>query len=277
VVIDDERNWGFAQHWHADYLRSTVGDSEVAVREANGPPRNIFQNLAEGGRIPFPDYLDWVLDTGEQLRPILQRCNDVAGITRAVCASGLECSYYLDVKLEELSRTLRGEVRAPEWYRAPPMDVNFWCGVLGTSSGLHCDVTPNCNVQVTGQKHFILFPPSQSRAVYQVPGITHCRFDPNVPDFDRFPLAKHAQGWQCRLQPGESLYIPVGWFHQVTVVSEWAVNVNFFWRRPFPQGLLQPRLWRFLCRRQRAKLARKFRRPKIQRSTSVSLDHSVPD
>jgi hypothetical protein len=255
VVVDNESHWAAVRQWDAEYLKSVVGDREVAVRETAGPPRNLFQNLAEGGQIPFRDYLDWVLSTADEVRPIAQRHSDVSDFSRAIGEFGFEASYYLDVKLERLSAALFGEARPPGWYSSPPIDTNFWCGVLGTSSGLHCDVTPNCNVQVIGQKHFILFPPSQSRAVYQVPGITHCRFDPNLPDFDRFPLARHAVGWQCRLAPGEALYIPVGWFHQVTVASDWAVNVNFFWRRPFPQGLLTPNVWRFLLRRQRVRIS----------------------
>jgi len=223
----------------------------------------MFQNLAEGGRLPFSQYLDWVLETAADLGDIAGKYTEVSDITRAVYQSGFERSYYLDVKLAELSETLLNDVEVPDWYQVSPVDINFWCGVLGTSSGLHCDVTPNCNVQIVGQKHFILFPPSQSRLVYRIPKITHCRFDPNTPDFDRFPLARNASGWQCTLHAGESLYIPVGWYHQVTVTSAWAANVNFFWPRPFPQGLATPALWRFFFRRGRARL----RRALIQRNT----------
>ena len=249
VVVDNVCQWDGVRRWDPDHLKTTVGDREVPIREIHGTPANIFQNMVSGGRILFCDYLDWVLDTADQLDPIARRFSDVSDIARAIDQTRLECSYYLDVKLGELSKLLLKEARVPGWYRTHPIDINFWCGVLGMSCGLHSDVTPNCNVQVIGRKHFILFPPSQSRVVYQVPGITHCRFDPNLPDFDRFPLARGAEGLQCTLQPRESLYIPVGWFHQVTVVSDWAVNVNFFWRRPFPQGLVVPGLWRFLLRR----------------------------
>ncbi len=254
VLVDNVRTWKALDRWQSDYLRMTAGEQEVAVREVNGPPRNVFQNLAKGGRIAFSQYIDWVLDTADDLRHISRGYTDASDITREISRSGLERSYYLDLKLGELSKKLLDDVAIPDWYRVRPVDINFWCGVLGTSSGLHCDVTPNCNVQIVGHKDFVLFPPSQSRLVYRIPSITHCRFDPNMPDFDRFPLARGASGWQCRLHPGESLYIPVGWYHQVTVTSRWAVNVNFFWPRPFPQGLVTPQLWRFLLRRGWARL-----------------------
>jgi hypothetical protein len=223
----------------------------VAVRETVGPPRNIYQNLAAGGRISFAQYLDWVLHTAndDDLRAVLRESVNVTDIVRGVCASGFDRSYYLDAKLAALSRELLRDVRVPPWYASDPVDIFFWCGVLGTSSGLHFDVTPNCNVQVAGQKHFILFAPSQAPLLYRMPGGAHCRFDPNVPDYDRYPRSRAAIAWRCTLRPGESLYIPPGWFHQVTVTSPWAVNVNFFWPRPFPQALITPVLWRLLLRR----------------------------
>lgn len=259
VVLDNVSEWPALWRWQPDYLRSVIGHREVAVRETNGPPRNIFQNLAVGGRIPFDQYLDWVLETAHDLAEIPRNYRDVGDITKAVCDSGFESSYYFDAKLGKLSKDLLADTRVPDWYGSEPLDTNFWCGVVGTSSGLHCDVTPNCNVQINGTKHFTLFPPDQGRLIYKIRGGTHCLFDPNVPDFDRFPLARKATGWECTLQPGESLYIPVGWFHQVTVTSGWALNVNFFWRRPFPQGLAIPMLWLFLMRRGRARVLKALR------------------
>lgn len=260
IVLDTASDWGALRSWGPDYLRSVAGEREVVVRETEGPPANIFQNLAEGGSIRFADYLDWVLETAADLGPIAGDGADVGEITRAVCASGFETSYYLDTKVAQLAPELLDDTPVPGWYPPPPVDMNFWCGVLGTSSGLHCDVTPNCNVQVIGRKHFRLFAPWQGRRVYRKGGVTHCRFDPNDPDYERFPRARRASGWECTLEPGEALYIPVGWYHQVTVVSPWAVNVNFFWRRPFPEGLAKPALWRFLLRRGRARLRARLAR-----------------
>lgn len=251
VVLENAQHWRALRAWCPDYLKSIAGASEVSVRETDGPPRNIYQNLAQGGKISFSQYLDWVLETanGEDFRALEKRCSTVSDIVRAVCNTGFESSYYLDVKLGALSKELLNDVQIPKWYKADPVDVLLWCGVLGTSSGLHFDITPNCNVQVAGKKHFILFSPSQCRLLYRVRGGAHCRFDPNIPNFDQFPLAQHAIGWRCTLHVGESLYIPAGWFHQVTVTSAWALNVNFFWPRLFPQGLMTPSLWRLLGRR----------------------------
>jgi hypothetical protein len=262
VVLGNAQHWRALRVWEPDYLKSIAGTCEVSVRETIGPPRNVYQNLAQGGKVSFSQYLDWVLETanGEDFRALAQEYSTVSDITRAVCDSGFESSYYLDTKLTSLSKELLTDVQIPNWYKADPVDVLLWCGVLGTSSGLHSDITPNCNVQITGHKHFMLFSPSQCHLLYRIPGGAHCRFDPNIPDFKRFPLARKALGWRCTLRAGESLYIPAGWFHQVTVTSAWALNVNFFWPRPFPQGLITPTLWGLLVRRSWARFRAGIRR-----------------
>jgi hypothetical protein len=250
-VLDNARQWRALHAWDLGYLKSIAGARDVSVRETIGAPRNVYQNLEEGGKIPFSQYLDWVLEiaSGDDVRATLQRHSAVSEIVQAVGDSGYERSYYLDAKVETLSKELLKDVETPSWYETDPVDILLWCGVLGTSSGLHFDVTPNCNVQIAGQKHFILFPPSQGRLLYRTPPGAHCRFDPNIPDFQRFPRARNARGWSTTLHPGESLYIPAGWFHQVTVTSPWALNVNFFWPRPFAQTIVTPSLWRLILRR----------------------------
>jgi hypothetical protein len=259
VVVDSVATWPALKRWEPTYLKRTVGDREVAVRETDGPPSNIFQNLQSGGWTTFGEYLDWVLENARDVDHIAQKGLAVTDVARFVAAQGYEFSYYLDAKLHRLSGALADDVRAPDWFRTGVIDVNFWCGVFGTSCGLHCDVTPNCNVQVVGRKNFSLFAPTQARRIYRKPQSTHCRFDPNRPDFEQFPLAAEAEGWACTLEPGESLYIPVGWYHQATVVSGWAVNVNFFWRRPFLHGVMEPALWPLLLRRSRMQLVQRLK------------------
>ncbi|MDV4166166.1 cupin-like domain-containing protein [Rhizobium beringeri] len=259
VVEGLTEDWQAIERWTPEYLKRVAGDQEVSVRETAGSPRNIYQNLAQGGRIRFSDYVDWITETSAaaDLQEVIARFADPGQITAAIETCDFEASYYLDAKLAQLSKPLVDDVTVPDWYPTHPIDVIFWLGILGTSSGLHADVTPNCNVQVSGSKHFLLFSPSEARNLYQIAGRTHCRFDPNLPDYDRFPKASHSSSMETYLKPGEALYIPVGWFHQVTVVSTYSINVNFFWQRQFPQGLATPALWRVLlwriCARTRQK------------------------
>jgi hypothetical protein len=231
VVLDNVPDWPTHDRWQPEYLKSVGAEHTITVRKTNGSPQNFLQNLAGGGKISLAEYIDWVIDTAHLLEHVAETRTELPDIARAVCDMGFEASYYLSASLSSVPTALTDGVAPPRWYQKEPTQGIMWCGVLGTSSGLHFDGAPNCNVQLVGRKHFILFPPSQSRLLYQRPGTAQCRFDPAVPDFDRFPEARNSTAWHCTLAPGESLFIPVGWYHQVTVVSPWALNINFFWER----------------------------------------------
>ena len=244
VVNGLVETWPACARWTPGYLERTAGDARVNVLRRMGPPRNFGQTDAEGGSLAFREYLDWVLETSAEYEVLRGRTLAPREIVDMIEEAGFEESYSLDTPLASLSEALVRDVEVPRWYEAAPSAIVFWCSVFGNSSGLHFDLSPNCNVQVRGRKHFVLFAPTQTRLLYRYPQPdAHCAFDPTRPDFERFPRARGAEGWECTLEEREALYLPMGWYHQVTVVSPWALNVNFWWPRPFPQGLVTPSAW----------------------------------
>jgi Cupin-like domain len=244
VVTGVAATWPAFERWSPEYLKEMVGDQRVHVRERTGAPRNFGQSEEQGGSLPFRVYLDWIVDTSKEYEALEGKKLAPDAIVDAIEQAGYEESYSLDTPLAGLSEALLTDVEAPSWYAVRPKATVLWCSVFGNSSGLHFDVSPNCNVQVRGRKHFVLFAPSQTRFLYRYPDPdAHCAFDPTKPDFARFPRARRARGWECLLEEREALYIPMGWYHQVTVVSPWALNVNFWWPRPFPQGLVTRSVW----------------------------------
>ncbi|KAK3249352.1 hypothetical protein CYMTET_41217 [Cymbomonas tetramitiformis] len=55
-----------------------------------------------------------------------------------------------------------------------------------------------------------------------------------------FPMFTQATGrMECQLEPGEVLYLPGLWFHDVTALSP-SVAVNIFWRA-LPTGEYDPK------------------------------------
>jgi ribosomal protein L16 Arg81 hydroxylase len=60
-------------------------------------------------------------------------------------------------------------------------------------------------------------------------------FNPEVPDFDQFPLARHATMIECLVQPGELLYVPAGWYHHVRALT-FSLSSNR-WARALPLAL----------------------------------------
>src|SRR5690606_22235438 len=72
-----------------------------------------------------------------------------------------------------------------------------------------------------GRKECILFPPSQTKYLYKVPHALISREDINFsdPDFNKFPALKNAQGYITHLNHGETLYMPEGYWHQMTYLT----------------------------------------------------------
>lgn len=72
-----------------------------------------------------------------------------------------------------------------------------------------------------GEKQCIIFPPSETKYMYKVPHslISHQEIDFNNPDFEKWPALKRAKGYTTNLKHGEALYMPEGYWHQMTYLT----------------------------------------------------------
>lgn len=72
-----------------------------------------------------------------------------------------------------------------------------------------------------GKKQCILFPPSETKYLYKVPHALISREDIDFtnPDLVKFPALKEAKGFITELKHGETLYMPEGWWHQMTYLT----------------------------------------------------------
>jgi hypothetical protein len=132
---------------------------------------------------------------------------------------------------------LNGMCHWPGYFEkmGPP---RFWLGPAGTVTPLHCDYDDNIFAQVLGTKRIFLAPPHHDAFLYTRqanPVLYGAAFDPEHPDFERFPLARQAVLVECIVQPGEMLYVPAGWYHQVRALT-FSLSVNR-WARAMPLAL----------------------------------------
>ena len=114
----------------------------------------------------------------------------------------------------------------------------FWLGPAGTVTPLHCDYDDNIFAQVWGTKRIFLSPPHHDAFLYPREAnaiLFGSPFDPESPDFDTFPLARQATMIECIMQPGEMLYVPAGWYHQVRSLT-FSLSSNR-WARSVPLAL----------------------------------------
>ena len=126
-----------------------------------------------------------------------------------------------------------------------PLVTNLWIGGSPTISPLHYDDYENLLAQIRGHKELVLFPPTDGEYLYYVgrpkgvlkyeypdvfqrdPGSVDKRgfvFGSSVnvddPDLVRHPLFRKASPSRVLLHPGDVLYIPAFWHHEVQSVPE---------------------------------------------------------
>jgi hypothetical protein len=141
--------------------------------------------------------------------------------------------YLGNLELRELNKLCHW----PAWFKkmGPP---RFWIGPSGTVTPLHCDYDDNIFAQIWGAKRIFLSPPHHDEFLYPREAnaiLFGSPFDPEAPDYERFPLARRAAMIECIVQPGELLYVPAGWYHQVRALC-FSLSANR-WARGLPLGL----------------------------------------
>lgn len=141
--------------------------------------------------------------------------------------------YLGNLELRELNRLCHW----PTYFdkMGPP---RFWVGPAGTVTPLHCDYDDNIFAQVWGCKRIILSPPHHDEFLYPSEAnaiLFGSPFDPEAPDFERFPLARQASMIECLVEPGDMLYVPAGWYHQVRALT-FSLSSNR-WARAMPLAL----------------------------------------
>jgi hypothetical protein len=120
-------------------------------------------------------------------------------------------------------------------YLSSGKTFQVFIGGKGTKTTLHCAAENNLFTQVLEKKHWYLYPPKND--IFLNPPITkspyfYSNFNPENPDFDKFPAARFSTTWECVLRPGDVLFNPPLWWHQVKNLNH-SIGVGFRWFDPF--------------------------------------------
>ncbi|WP_462166435.1 cupin-like domain-containing protein [Pseudoalteromonas sp. GB43] len=124
--------------------------------------------------------------------------------------------------------------------------TSLWVG-NHSQIAAHYDNADNLACVAAGERTFTLLPTDQVNNLYVGPleftpaGQAVSLVDFNNPDFNRFPRFKEAiaKTQSATLGPGDAIYIPALWWHQVSATSPFNVLVNYWWRQA-PEYLANP-------------------------------------
>jgi hypothetical protein len=112
----------------------------------------------------------------------------------------------------------------------------IWLGTAITTP-THLDEWNNIGCVVTGRRRFTLFPPEQIVNLYIGPldfaptGAPMSLVRLHAPDFERFPRFRQALAAAVTavLEPGDAIFIPPLWWHNVESLERFNVLVNYWW------------------------------------------------
>ena len=117
--------------------------------------------------------------------------------------------------------------RDASWFRS-----RFWYAPPDARGPLHRDLPENLYAQVSGHKRFVLIDRRLTRMMHRhsfASGVpNYSPVDAEEPDLERFPRFRDAPREVAELGPGDLLYIPRLWWHQVRTIGT-CVSVNYWW------------------------------------------------
>ncbi|MCX8003846.1 MAG: cupin-like domain-containing protein [Burkholderiaceae bacterium] len=202
VLTEVARDWPALRRWSPQYLKERFGHLEVEVQaERNRDPNFEINKLALRRRVNLGEFVDRVVGGGST--------ND----------------YYLTANNEVLRRPefapLLDDIGSlPEFcVRADlPRAANFWFGPAGTNTPLHHDTLMLLHTQVVGRKRWRFISPLETPRLYNYVGV-FSPIDLDAPDLVRYPALRAVRVLEVVVEPGETLFLPLGWWHQVTALD----------------------------------------------------------
>ena len=103
--------------------------------------------------------------------------------------------------------------------------IHMWFGMKNTFSPLHFDKYDNIFTQITGYKYFLLVDPKLFKIIQDGTGNNTCNIDREklLESLNMHNIPYH----EIILNPGDSLYIPKNWWHQVKSLS-FSISISFW-------------------------------------------------
>ena len=117
----------------------------------------------------------------------------------------------------------------------PPL-ASIWIGNRSVASA-HFDAPNNMVCCAVGHRRYTLFPPDQIYNLYPGPlaptpgGQAVTMVDLRNPDLEKFPRFRAAMdaAQVAELEPGDALFYPAMWWHQVEAFDPFNAMINYWW------------------------------------------------
>ncbi len=209
ILVDAMHTWKALALWNPEYLKEKCGNEEVEIMTGRETDPEYEKNSTSHKRpILFRDYVEIVTNAGQS--------NDFYMLAN---------NHFLE---REGVKELYHDIGTfPEYLDARKLagSAFLWFGPAGTITPLHHDVLNIFMAQVYGRKRVILIPSSQTHLVYNYVGV-YSEVNCDDINYDIYPSFQYVNKIELVLEPGEVLFLPVGWWHYVRSLDV-SITVTF--------------------------------------------------
>nr|XP_009861744.1 jmjC domain-containing protein 7 [Ciona intestinalis]XP_026694827.1 jmjC domain-containing protein 7 [Ciona intestinalis] len=110
-------------------------------------------------------------------------------------------------------------------------DFVMWFSGGNTRSKLHYDNVENMYCQISGTKHWFIVDPADAEGHIVIDHPEGAFSGVNVTSVDmlKYPGMQGLQWWSANLTPGDCIYMPLNWWHQVTSPPSRNMAINIWW------------------------------------------------
>lgn len=213
VVIEKLiEDWPARELWTFDYFKTIAADLEVPLYNSK-PITSKYKYNEPQAKMKFKDYIDILQNKPTDLRVFL-------------------------FNLIKERPVLQKHIKIPDVGLKLIKNLPFlFIGGKGSKVFMHYDIdlANILHIHLKGQKHCLIFPPSEGKYLYKVPNSlkTNDGIDFTNPDFNKYPALAYAKGYTTNLNPGETLYIPEGyWHHMHYKTAGFSLSLRSLARKP---------------------------------------------
>lgn len=201
VIKDLAKNWTASEKWTWNYFKEMVGSKKVGIYNNQKSDAFTPVNTADDYTY-FTDYIDMIQSGPAPWRIFLFNIFDHAP--------------QLTKDFTWPEHLMKGFVKKY------PM---LFTGGAGSITHMHFDIDLShiLHTQFLGRKRVLLFPYSEQHKLYRKPFEVLSLADfSNYYDvqksklnFEKYPAIKAARGYELILEPGDTLYMPAGYWHHM--------------------------------------------------------------
>ncbi|NJA08167.1 MULTISPECIES: cupin-like domain-containing protein [Methylomonas] len=213
--------------WDLDFLCKHLDGRKFQVRDYGSghfdAPRREWTKYCDHIQMTMGDFAAHLRDGSAKSRNLYLAQNPI-GDSEAVKTIADEMRF--------LTETLGFEPIIPE------ASLNLWLGASGHVEPMHFDPGDGTLIMMHGEKRVVLYPPKQSKHLYpfgfyDVLPFWVSQVNSLAPDLDAYPDFSKAAAdrFEVVLSPGQLLFIPTQWWHEVIAQGEgYVCSCNHFWK-----------------------------------------------